>query len=303
MVEARELLWYHLEPVLKEKVSKKRRPAPPVDTVSARPFVEDICQWVLQLVNDDQYDDAPVKFYALNLRNTPPCKPEEINVFSLAARITELEEKFRERESTISQTAHVPPVSLPPLGRDSGDPSLAALVDSSGQLASALRTVSSGLNPDADSWATIAKKPVPRRQRSGWRQQLREATNKLQVVVGNKKAEAKLRGSKPLKQLFVYGLDGSCEADDIQDFLVNNEVQPKQIHRVSKENWSRASFRITDKEQSVGRMLCPDFWPDKVRCREWVRFAPEKRSDDSADAAPDALPSSDSTTLKYGEER
>jgi len=74
--DAREILWSYGEAVLALNNIKKRRLTIPVDEQTARPFVKDICQWVCFIVNHGHYDDLPVKFYALDLRNTPPCKPE-----------------------------------------------------------------------------------------------------------------------------------------------------------------------------------------------------------------------------------
>ena len=273
-VDARELLWKHCESVLAVITSKKRRPAAPVDKQTARPFVEDICQWVCHIVNHDLYDDLPVKFYALDLRNTPPCKPEEVNVFSLAARLTALEEKFCQSEtstSTVPLPAHQAPrrvVQNAPQASNEPSTSAVPVASATGQ---------------KDTWSTVVKKP---KRPKADPKRVRAAAQHLPVVVGTG-ANDRIKSCKPLKDVFVYGVDGSCREDAIKDHITKKGVQPKRVQRVSKDTWFRSSFRITVEEDNVQQVLQAAFWPDGVKCREWLRTIP-KTVDDSDSPVSDA---------------
>ena len=289
VAEARELLWAHCESALANKVTKKRRSGTPVDKQTARPFVEDICHWVCFLVNNDCYDSLPVKFFALNLRNTPPCKPEEINIFSLAARLTSLEEKFRQ-----SETGEPTPISHP--SRASAQnrtqtPSQASHVENSTHPQGASGVSAPDQPRQENPWQLVPgrkdkKKPRPQRP---LQQQLRAATKQLTVVVGSSNADTAVKSCKPLKELFVYGVDSTCSADACKGYLEGKDVQPKRVHRVSKGSALRASFRITVDETDMAKMQLAEFWPEGVKCREWLRTIPTSPPQDGAptSASPD----------------
>ena len=73
------------------ELSKRRRLQAPVDKQTAKPFAQDITSWVSHLVNNNK--ETSVQFYTLDLRKVPPCPPESLNIFSLAARVAALEKK------------------------------------------------------------------------------------------------------------------------------------------------------------------------------------------------------------------
>ncbi|ELT97251.1 hypothetical protein CAPTEDRAFT_192389 [Capitella teleta] len=95
-------------------------------------------------------------------------------------------------------------------------------------------------------------------------------------VVGIGETDTEIKSCKPLKQLFVYGV---CDADALKGFM---GVRPKQVHRVSKATWLRASFRVTVTEEDLKKVLQAKFWPSGVMCREWLNSVPKKPPQDNS---------------------
>ena len=104
IVTARETLWKEYEDLLKVGVKKPRRTQTPTDKDAIKPWVEDISVWVLFLVNG-HLNELTVKFYAIDLGRVPPCPPEELNIFSLAARLKALEQKVDKNQKKAEDNA------------------------------------------------------------------------------------------------------------------------------------------------------------------------------------------------------
>ncbi|ELT96702.1 hypothetical protein CAPTEDRAFT_186351 [Capitella teleta] len=102
---AREMLWdVYGQPITACGAKKTRRVQPPADIQTARPFADDITSWVGMLVNSHP-EEMCTKFYALDLRRVPPCPLEEINMFSVVAKITALEKSL---EASLNANASCP---------------------------------------------------------------------------------------------------------------------------------------------------------------------------------------------------
>jgi len=246
--EARELLWDSFKDFLRACSHKKtRRTQPPTDKHSARPFVEDICKWLQCIAN--ARDPVDVKFYALDLRRIPPCPPEEINIFSLVARIEALEKKA---------ASSIPSAS---------DPSIRPAPRPHPQAAAAPSS--------SDAWTTVVKKKK-KKGRSDARRRVHDAAKQLTVVRGTN-SDTQLKGCKPLKHLFVYGVEKSCSPEILKEYLANRSVQAKEVRRISKDAWSRASFKVTVEEAVLEQLLIAEFWPDGILCREWVQSSPKSK--------------------------
>ena len=254
---ARQLLWMQGEKLLPKL---PRRPHPPTDKASARVFAEDIAHWTSVLSDTDK--PLEVEFYALDLRRIPPCTPEEINLFSIVARVATLEKKFETAAAIASQESLYPPSDQetllkrvdidPPVN---SEPSRASTSTASGKSA---------------PWITVPKNS----SKSSARKRVRVAAKKLPSVVGTRTG-TELKGCGPIKQLFMYGVDNLCTDADLKEYMCKSKVVPKEVRRVSKETWLRASFKVTVSADDIGKTSEGNFWPEGVMCREWLRNPPK----------------------------
>jgi hypothetical protein len=80
----------------------------------------------------------------------------------------------------------------------------------------------------------------------------------------------------------VYGVDSVCDADALKGFMDKQGVRPKQVHRVSKATWLRASFRVTVEEEDLEKVRQAKFWLSGVMCREWLNSVLKKPPQDNS---------------------
>ncbi|ELU16930.1 hypothetical protein CAPTEDRAFT_195161 [Capitella teleta] len=114
---AREILWKEYEQVISTLTKKTRRSQAPTDAVSAKPFAEDIGVWINHVKNNTSAS-IMTTFCAVNIRKIPNCPPEEINLFSIVARLGALEKKLEDSEPTVHRVqTRVLDGSLMPDGR------------------------------------------------------------------------------------------------------------------------------------------------------------------------------------------
>ena len=283
IANARNVLWSECETVLSDNTRKTRRTQAPVDKQSALPFADDIRIWINIMKNTP--DAMTVRFCALDIQNMPPCSPEETNLFSIVARVTALEKKM---ETVVGGNS--------PPERSNGPQTIPKTNDRQGAGAGVPSTLGSSSNvmetmssDQSELWSVVASKKRGNQQKS----RLRAVTKTLSVVVGKGSSDTVIKGSKPLKPLFVYGMDSAVSTDALKEFLIKKGIQPKQVWRVSKETWLRASFKVTLEEEDAAKCSCAEFWPEGIRCREWLRSVPKtatKSSSQLADA--DQIPNS-----------
>lgn len=274
--EARNQLLDLCQALLSGK-QKTRRPLPPTDKATARPFVDDICSWLCTIADSQEPFEA--KFYALDLRRVPPCAPEEVNLFSIVARIEALEKK-----PNVHTTEHqLPPASETPLSRPT--PSSAAIAAAVTAPAAVTRPSAAqpppSEAPTSNTWATVVNK---KKKKLETRRRVRNAAKELPVVVGTS-SDSSLKSCGPLKHLFVYGVDNACSSDALKDYMRKKNVQPKDVRRVSKDSWIRASFKVAVEDTCVKQTLDASFWPEGIMCREWLQTIPQKTPLDNATAA------------------
>ena len=269
--------------ICKDRLSGKlpRRSQPPTDKHTARPFVEDICSW-LQAISE-LHDPVDVLFYALDLRRVPPCAPEEINLFSLVTRIEALERRAAVADPLPDATARPEPTP-------SGDPLAASAVahpvpgrHPPSQSASSSAPPVDQVASTAATWATVTKR---KKNRAEARRRVQAAAQQLQVVTGTG-TDSGLKSCKPIKHLFVYGVDNTCSPDAVNEYMRKKDVHPKEVRRISKDTWFRASFRIAVEDTCYQQTLSADFWPEGIKCREWLQtFQRKPQTSESGVAAP-----------------
>ncbi|MEE4248616.1 MAG: hypothetical protein V2I33_24835 [Kangiellaceae bacterium] len=276
---AREMLWdVYGQPITACGAKKTRRVQPPADIQTARPFADDITSWVGMLVNSHP-EEMCTKFYALDLRRVPPCPPEEINIFSVVARITALEKSL---EASLNANASWPlPGDAPHGSRPQTANQFRSLPRESASK-TMMRTDTQGAtvnhtDPDP-SWTKVIKK---RTQKVEVRKKVRSAVKALPVVTGVG-TDANLKGSTPVNHIFVNRVDYECTEETMRRFLEKKGVEIINIHKTSKEHANSASFRITVPKHQVESTLKADFWPCGIMCREWIRYIPKGRKPDAA---------------------
>ena len=275
---ARETLWDQCGEVLQSMKAKKvRRTAAPVDSQTAAPFAEDISLWMGMLANYTGDDKLIPQFYAIDLHNVPLCPPEHGNIFSLIVRVTELEKKMEDMDKQdackVSKGGDNPTqTATPSVGARSHAPS--SNVSSSQSGGSTSRMESQPPHP-AESWTDVVK-----RKRNRAKRDIKAAAKTLPKVVGAAD-DTTLKGSEPVKHVFVRRLDGSCTTDDLRDYIRKKGVQPRVVHPTFKKDWNCASFKVTVPKSQFDALFSPAFWPCGVQCREWLPFVPKGNKDRS----------------------
>ena len=302
VVTAREILWNECHKFLGTDVKKPRRSQLPFDRQSARPFIDDTCYWVGLLVNNQRCLNMDVLFCAVDLQRTPPCPPEAINLFSLAARVDALEKRGAQHPEHHASASRVPPQTNVAHQYNADNTSLKtvfhvnnAQASAAGPLASAAADIIGDDDDDANPnpWTEPGKRLRLRRAKE--RKQMREAAKELKTVVGTGNDSSEIQSCRATKQLFVHRLE-RCTTESIKKYMLKKGVTPRDVHRTSKEDWLNASFKLTVLKTDVEKIFDACFWPDGVRCREWLPRIPKVPT---PDAAPIDEPPKDS---KNGEE-
>ena len=204
----------------------------------------------------------------------PPCPPEEISVFSLAARVAALE-KDRKKCACNEDVSSSGATSAPRHA-------------SAAEVAS--RIVESG--PDEQGgkvkWTEVANRSTIRKQKKqANRKLLSMAVKDVPVVVGTASEfpNCAVKGARPTKALFVSNLE-RCPPVEITNLMKERGIIPWDVHCTSKKTLPVASFRVTIREDDLQKALTPDFWPNGVRCREWVPNVRRQRQNDAVPAVP-----------------
>ncbi|ELU16670.1 hypothetical protein CAPTEDRAFT_192410 [Capitella teleta] len=211
------------------------RPQVPYDKETARPFADDISQWVSMIANAPN-DSSFCQFYALDLTQVPPCRPEEVNIFSLVSRISALEKNDRDRRSM----ENIKPQRLQPSHPIS---EYQPHTDQQTNVRTPVPvTVSSA--PPEETWAKVVDRNEKRIQKVTARKEVRAAAKDLHVVVGTAGAKD-VKACPPLKHIFVYKVSRDCTADSIRTLMKSNGVDPINIRITSKPSWLSSSFCIS----------------------------------------------------------
>lgn len=175
---------------------KKRRTQAPFDKESARPFAEDIAQWIAMIANVPA-ETCNVRFYALDLTQVPPCRPEEVNIFSVVARLEALEKSERDR-------VNLPPASQAPGAVQPPPPHPPRQQHNGYKVGDDLK----------ESWTDVVSKNKARKKAKA-KKEVREAAKNLRVVVGKADCQ-EVTACPPLKHLFVYKVARDCTPEITQ---------------------------------------------------------------------------------------
>jgi len=202
-------------------------------------------------------------------------------VLSLTARLTALEEQFLQRDGNTAPDPHqanqTPRGTVQDVLTTSNRPSAVDEHHSHPQGVSTSEVPIATATTLKEPWSAVVKKP---RRAKREQKRVHTAAKRLLVVLGTGDNDC-VKSCKPLKDVFVCVVDSSCCNDAIKQHIIKKGVLPKRVQRVSKDIWFQASFRITVEEAIAQKVLQAEFWPDGVKCREWLRTVP-KTGDDSA---------------------
>ena len=102
------------------------------------------------------------------------------------------------------------------------------------------------------------------------------------TVVGSSK-DSSIKGSGPVKHLFVHNLQKSCSADDVKKHLKAGAVDPIDVRPTFKSSYTFASYRVTVQETDFHKVFVASAWPEGARCREW--FSLRSSEDPSGDSS------------------
>jgi hypothetical protein len=216
---AREILWKEYEQVISTLTKKTRRSQAPTDAVSAKPFAEDIGVWINHVKNNTSAS-IMTTFCAVNIRKIPNCPPEEINLFSIVARLGALEKKLEDSEPTVHRVQTREDIAAP----------LAPVTDN--QLQTAVNEPpqkTSGVRPlvAQAEWTSVVKKRMNKKKK------IRIAAKELTTVVGSA-SDCSIKASEPVRHVFINKVDKQCTNENIHDYIKKKGIIPKDVRRTSR---------------------------------------------------------------------
>ncbi|ELU11588.1 hypothetical protein CAPTEDRAFT_205660 [Capitella teleta] len=120
--------------------------------------------------------------------------------------------------------------------------------------------------PDAkkETWTEVVNRRQLKRDHKAT-----TAAKDLRVVVGNGSDES-VKSCPPIQHIFVYKIARDCEPESIGALMKNKGVSPIDIRKTSKSSWLSSSFRVSIAKEHFNQVFSEGFWPQGVRCREWI---------------------------------
>lgn len=110
-----------------------------------------------------------------------------------------------------------------------------------------------------------------------WQQVRRQRKNAIQekaklvnTIVGKRNATS-LTGAVTTKTIFISNVDRNWSDGDITNEMKSHKVDPVLVKCVSHKEAHTKSFKVVIREDDQGTVICPEFWPERVRCREWIQ--------------------------------
>lgn len=208
-------------------------------------------------------------FVAVTLNRLPRHGPEEINIFSLADRLSIVEremtamkkdvnDKITAHQNTLysSAAAHMPP-SRPLSAPGHQAPTHSTHHPKGAQLpASKLppQPVHGGTSADRDGFVTIN-----RRQRKP-----------RTVVVGTKKSDV-FHGCRPRANLFVSRVPKEYPVQHIKDMIADTGAEILDVQKLSHPDAAMSSYKVTVWRDDEAKLLLPTSWPEFITCRRYFR--------------------------------
>ena len=109
---------------------------------------------------------------------------------------------------------------------------------------------------------------IDARQRK--KQTLMAKTKSVNIIIGNRNG-SKLTGAETSKTIFVSNVDKNWTEGDISNEMKCHDVTPVFVKCVSHVESYTKSFKVVIKQADQDKVMCAEFWPERVKCREWIQ--------------------------------
>ena len=133
--------------------------------------------------------------------------------------------------------------------------------------------------------AAVKKANQWQQQRSERRRMLKQASNKVAVVYGNRNNDGNIKLKKAVntKDVYIRDIDPDITDADIVEYMKSNASQPRFVRQIlGKRDGQKKSFKITVIESDFEKVMNADFWPKDIECREWYTAEQLRMMNDAA---------------------
>ena len=235
---------------------------------------------------DDNNIDSPT-FVVFHLDHLPRHGPEEINVFSLAERISTMERELAAVKIDVGHVkANTATSKISTYATFTATQPL-AVTKRNGQVVKQpmmshcqLQTVRSAPGPSAQQRPQQQRKPSVAANEYVTVRNRRNRRQERITMVGTKKSE-QFQGRRPRINLFVSRVPKDYPAQHIKDMIVDTGVEILNLILLSHENATMALYKLSIWKDDEEQLMKPDAWPQFISCRRYVRS--RRRNDDHCD--------------------
>lgn len=267
--------------------------------------LEDILHAITKLDNNGSLPDINIS--AMDLHKIPRSHPEELCNISVIDRLNRMEAKMNKVQITLDETisknlyledkldniqqrtyaaAVAPPAARIPRTDDNISQQPAAIVSKRTDVSSGYTQLSTrpaappnalapckaavfGSNVSLDRAGTTSAMTIVDRRKKQQR--------KTTVIAGNSSPKGNsFKGApSPDRHLFIYRVDQSVHADNIQEYLISRQFQVRELVCMSNENARYKSFKLTVAIDQFRLLFDENLWPCGVRVR---KFNPPRQS-------------------------
>ena len=82
-----------------------------------------------------------------------------------------------------------------------------------------------------------------------------------------------MTGAVTTKTIYISNVDRNWGDTDITNEMKSNDVSPVFVKCVSHPDSYTKSFKVVIKEIDQTKVMCAEFWPERVKCREWIQVS------------------------------
>lgn len=279
--EAKKLLWQHVDDAVvgAEKVRRGSTARPREDFE-----MEDV---VVALRALDEAKAMPCIHVSFSqLRAMPRVHPEEMLSASVISRLGAMEDRMRILDANLAvvmddnhamktRRDQMEDFQWRGLPGETPQPQYNPTLTSSMPVSTAASSyaqapVEPGVTGhEENTWSAVLKKKRPAAKRVESQKRVREATKDMQTVVGSS-TDTSIKGSGPIKVLFVHNLHKTSSADDVRGHLKSIGVEAVDIRPTFRETYTFASYKVTLQEKDFTKVFVASAWPEGARVREWL---------------------------------
>ena len=300
---AYDLLWNTYSDVLDGKTKRRCN----AKSGNAYKVVEDIIlKGILQLANQDI---KTFPFCAVDMTRIPKFSPEEENLQSVLVRVARLEQEMKsvqkgqddikqdlssainipkksdmksaeiiEMKSDVAACAaavewpslQTPYVSQPPRSYPFRETSKMSVNQKT--LADRELQLPDWRGPLKETIAQLTAREEWQLQRAERRKRMRELNSKAKTVIGTQNNPS-ITSVGPTSTIYLHDIDMEVADKSIKELITGKGVQVKQMIQILGRNnrGFHKSFKITIPQDKFDDVMSGDFWPQGVKCREWIQ--------------------------------